>query len=83
MRVTIEEEPRVFLVRVGENNIGKVTSYHEEGDDNDENYHAELYTDEDNDKDLGYHATLEEAGKVVVDWAYGPAKINKVVERIV
>jgi hypothetical protein len=86
LKVTLEEEPRIFLVKVGENSIGKVTSHWEKGDaDDDENYHAALFTnDEDKrDKGLGWFDTLEKAGIAVVEYAHGPTKINKVTERIV
>ena len=85
MKVTIEEEPRVFTVSVGTLDVGKVTSYAEKGAADDEAYHAVLHstTNDEPERSLGWCATLEEAAAKVVDHNYGPCKFGKVKERIV
>jgi hypothetical protein len=87
LKVTLEEEPRVFHVRVGCNSIGKVTSYNDESNDP-ESYHAARFVKgdddgEDREETLGWFDTIKEAGEVVVEYAHGSSKIDKVIERIV
>ena len=84
LKVTLEEQPRVFVVKVGEREIGKVTSYRDKRDVDDEAYFADRFTnDEDKgDQSLGWFNTLEEAGLKVVEYDHGSTKINAVKERI-
>lgn len=88
LKVTLEETPRVFEVRVGCNTIGKVSSHKYDSDDKTEElYHAYRFTN-DNDEvggtegvAMGWYGTLREAGEAVVEYEHGPTKINKVVPR--
>lgn len=84
LKVTIQEEPRVFSVMVGCNEIGKVTSYFEKGEDNADAYEAErcVYGDEEYEN-IGYYGSLKEAASAVVEYAHGDGKIDKVTERLV
>lgn len=84
LKVTIQEEPRVFSVQVGCNEIGKVTSYFEKGEDNNEAYEAERFIGGDPEyESIGYYSSLKEAGAAVVEYAHGEGKIDKVTERMV
>jgi hypothetical protein len=84
LKVTLEEKPRVFAVKVGCNEIGQVTSYFDPDCDDDEAYHAELYKksdDEEDPKHLGWHPTIKAASLCVVEYSHGPTKIDKVKDR--
>ncbi len=85
LRVTLNEEPRVFNVMVGSNEIGRITSYFDEGEDNSESYHAERNDAGDDDEDdyahVGWYSTLRDAGRAVVEYAHGVGKIDSVEER--
>lgn len=84
LRVTINEEPRVFSVQVGSNEIGRVISYFEKGEDNNDAYEAKRYIGGDTEYEhIGDYDSLKEAGSAVVEYAHGPGKIDKVVERLV
>ena len=85
MKVVLEEEPRVFRVKIGNMEIGTVTSYAEKGVVDEEAYHAERLTpnEDERNESLGWFATLEEAGTEVVEYEYGPCKFGKPKERIV
>ncbi len=86
LKVTIEEEPRVFSVLVGAKRIGRVTSYFEKGEDNDEAYEAERYVGTDGVEyvPVGQYGSLKDAGSAVVEDEHGyDGKIDKVTERIV
>jgi hypothetical protein len=84
LKVTLDEEPRVFVVKVGCSEIGKVTSFFEPDCEDDEAYHAELYkadSDDEDPKHLGWHPTLKAAALKVVEYNHGPTKIDKIEER--
>ncbi len=88
LKITVQEEARVFTVSVGRNEIGKVTSYFEKGEDNKEVYHAQVVNDakEKDDYDfshVGWHPTLKEAIDAVVEYSHGPGKIDNITERVV
>ena len=86
MKITLNEEPRVFSVRIGNSVIGQITSHAEKGEDTEDAYFAERVTDdtvEEPYEGIGYYSTLKEAGVAVVSFEYGPSKIDKVTERIV
>jgi hypothetical protein len=85
LKITVNEEPRKFSVRIGSADIGRVTSYFEKGEDNDEAYWAERTTDDDDIEyeSIGYYATLKEASLAVVEYEYGDGRIDKVTERLV
>ncbi len=86
LKVTLEEKPRVFLVKLGCNNIGQVTSFYDLEDANgEEQYYAERFTGSE-DKivvPMGWYATLKLAGVAIVAYAHGDTKIDNVTERIV
>lgn len=87
LKVTLEETPREFDVKIGCNTIGRVRSFRcdtSEEDNEEELYEATLFIpgeDGDDEEDLGYWNTIEEAGVAVVEWAHGPTKINKIITR--
>ena len=87
LKVTIQEEPRVFSVQVGSNEIGRVTSYFDKGEDNNDAYDAECASINDDYEmeyeTIGYYGSLKEAAGAVIEYGYGEGKIDKIVERLI
>jgi hypothetical protein len=89
LKVTLEESPRIFEVKIGFNVVGRVTSYREVDCPDDEAYCAERLKDggnEDTDADfvsVGWFGTLKKAGIAVVEHSYGYTKLDSIVERVV
>lgn len=88
LKITIDEDPRVFTVSIGCKCIGRVTSFAEKGEKNEDVYYAERLTDDDEDGQeqyncVGDYSSLKAAGAAVCEYEYGPSKIDKVTERIV
>ena len=84
MNVELREKPRVFEVFVGENSIGKVTSYVAQDDDaSSESYEAILFTKDNDDEDieLGWYSTFRVAAQEVVLYEHGESKIDAVIKR--
>ncbi len=83
LKVTLDEQPRRFDVNIGCNTIGRVTSHQlKPNEPIEENYHAQLAAEGDEKRvDLGWFDTIELAAARVIEYAHGPAKINKIIER--
>ena len=84
MKVTLQEKPRVFVISVGNLEIGKVTVFVTKGnEDRQESYLAERFNpaDDGSEESLGWYNSMNEAAQEVLAFDYGTTKVNKISER--
>ncbi len=81
VNVVMEEEPRVFEIRVGDKLVGRVTAYVDFDGGDDESYQAEKRDENGNYVDKGWYKNLKAAGKAIVAHPYGATKVDIIRRR--
>ncbi len=81
VNVVMEEEPRVFEVRVGDKLVGRVTAYVDFDSDDEESHQAEGRDADGHYVAKGWHKNLKAAGKAIVAHPYGATKIDIIRRR--